>query len=304
MLDSWNRNFLGKDNILLSDVLPNFAFSVALSRYFRLPDLSSGLGTELVTVEAVISDDPEVFGNSVSGVLIRALLKFPVVLKALVAKWQDKTRLDWLRLFSQAPFTDGAELPVIGRLSEAYAEHAASFWRPDVLQGWMFACAEKAVLLAKDARVSEFRKRHPASLRAPVQISLLDRYKDVLAAEFNSSIADFVLPKSIIDNDDYVMSIYRPNYIRNGRRPGAESAGPANVSLDSNPVLVFLQTLLPWARVDTSGTQAQPVTVGGLVERLRDAFGGLAGNAGEAAQQRGPRDEDDDVDGEIDMDEQ
>jgi hypothetical protein len=107
---------------------------------------------------------------------------------------------------------------------------------------------------------------------------LKDGYSNVRSAEFEwgkSSKGAFVEPAPILESEEHVLEVYNEEgFESRGTRtnPNAPVLSHA-VSLESNPMAAFFQTLLPWSTVDHSGTESTPITAGGLLEQLRDRLG-------------------------------
>lgn len=98
---------------------------------------------------------------------------------------------------------------------------------------------------------------------------LVGRYSDISKSEF--TVNSPMLPRALFEADNEVRMLTFFNthgcldfpqlfktYGTDLRRDGGD-ASRANVSLESNPVVAFLQSLMPWSRVDYTGTEAEPV---------------------------------------------
>ncbi len=99
---------------------------------------------------------------------------------------------------------------------------------------------------------------------------------DITSTEFSwgSSGAPYTEPTTILNDETEIINMY----CHEGPMTHTENAPTVPrhpVSLDSNPLAAFFQTLLPWATIDTTGTEAAPVTGTSLLEHLRTTLGML-----------------------------
>jgi len=242
-------------------IMPNFAFSLALGKFQQL-ESTRGLETQAAEVSASEIKSKKFPGQTPSTELVRAILLFPTALRALAAKLQDNgSKYDWSSLFVNLK-EPGNRHPAIAKISEAYAEHSTVLWKSDVIQSWLYACGKRAAALAPD--LAAWRKTRGAE-----KSGILDNYNDLIAAEFKANGSEWVLARKLLDHDDEVVKLFG-----SGQRQRLSFQDlPANISLDSNAVMVFLQSLMPWSRVDYSGTQAEPVTLGGVFTGLSERLG-------------------------------
>ena len=279
----------------LSLILPNFAFSVALAKYLQQTDSSALLiEARSVTVAELLIESGEL---SASALLVRACLLFPGALRFLIGKIGEAGNPKWLDVFANLG-TLGPQLN-IGRV---YSEHMFLLWKSDVLKKWLLAAAERSVeLISKDTQVeiAIWRDKIESYNAEPELQSFLNQYKDVVAAEFLADTASFLFPKKILVNEEILIRVYGGQVSEARGAEGALGLGgalglrgarglwdsrgagfDANISLDSNPVLVFLQSLLPWGRVDRIGDAVTPVNLGQIMQGWAERLGlGGAGNA-------------------------
>jgi len=246
--------------------MPNFAFSLALGNFQQLEN-NRGLEESVAAVSAGDIKSKKFPGPTCSVELVRAILLFPIALRALVSKFEN-SKFDWVPLFVN--LTEPASRhPAVARIADAYAEHSANLWKFETTQAWLFACARRAAALSQE--LAAWRRA-----RAGEKFGIWENYRNVVSAEFRSNGNEFVLPKFILENDEDLIRVYG-NGLR-GRNFQVEI--PPNISLDSNAVLVFLQSLMPWGRVDLAGTAAAPVTLGGVFDGISDRLGFGAESSG------------------------
>ena len=100
---------------------------------------------------------------------------------------------------------------------------------------------------------------------------LTEGYSNIISAEFEwGKAASFVEPRPLLEAEAQVLELYNDDEFAPARNPSSGSTATTQpVSLESNPVAAFFQTLLPWSRVDVTGTESTPVTARGLLEQLQ-----------------------------------
>jgi hypothetical protein len=202
-------------------------------------------------------------------------------------------------LLCQAPFDDASTFsnPSVGVLQsnllvQGHARSAAiQLWKPEAVQLWLHACSVRAVqLLSVEAsNLVPLRIKIRDGFNLPDR--LVRRYGAVTVAEFNPGPAPAPLPREITDSDNTLLALLSARVKNNERvaeggrsvSSGQLPAGP-NVSLESNPLVVFLQSMLPWSELDLTGTSTEGISLGGrareLLNRLTSTLG-LGARAGE-----------------------
>ncbi|CAH0514222.1 unnamed protein product [Peronospora belbahrii] len=210
-------------------VLPNLQFSLALAHFFS--------GNETNAIDQ----------------LAAALLKFPTILKPLLEKiaanpssslWQPILSS---RVFANARSVDG-ELSVLQRLLDIYVTRNHSIWKVNDAQAFLLRSAQHA--LATPTLVSA----NPQVVKLP---ACFDKYLRAVVADYSDEIT--TLPA------DHPM--VQPPQLQNGQPLDADALAAlaqaqeefvaGNLPADANPLLLFLQTLLPWNHVQGAGQQQQ-----------------------------------------------
>ena len=138
-------------------------------------------------------------------------------------KWGDS----WVLL---PPCGDSRTIRIAGLLAKAHAPYIARQW-PDRAVDLL----QKAAAAVREDPVEAQRYRQEHAIAA--QFFELDAYADVVDAEF-LDLKQRLLP-----------SAYRPP-----RKGGS-------ISLDSDPEVVFVMTMLPWLEIDFSGLDAEPINL-------------------------------------------
>ncbi|KAL4161857.1 hypothetical protein PRNP1_002408 [Phytophthora ramorum] len=211
-------------------VLPNLQFSLALAHFF--------LGNE----------------TEAKDLLAAALLKFPTILKPLLEKIAaNPSSSSWRpilssRVFANARSVDG-EHSVLQHLLDIYVTRNHSIWKVNDAQMFLLRSAQHA--LASPALVSA----NPQVLELPTN---LHKYLRAISADYSDEIT--TLPA------DHPM--LQPPQLQNGQPLDAEALAAlaraqeefeaGNLPADANPLLLFLQTLLPWNHVQGAGQQQPP----------------------------------------------
>ncbi|CAH0486974.1 unnamed protein product [Peronospora farinosa] len=211
-------------------VLPNLQFSLALAHFF--------LGNETEAKDQ----------------LAAALLKFPTILKPLLEKIAaHSSSASWQpilasRVFANARSVDG-ELSVLQHLLDIYVTRNHSLWKVNDVQAFLLRSAQHA--LATPTLVSA----NPQVLELP---TCVDKYLCAVTADYSDDIT--TLPA------DHPM--LQPPQMQNGQPVDPEALNAlaraqeefeeGHLPADTNPLLLFLQTLLPWNHVQGAGRQQQP----------------------------------------------
>ncbi|EER03983.1 hypothetical protein Pmar_PMAR024851 [Perkinsus marinus ATCC 50983] len=262
--------------------MPNFAFSEALARYQQLPTAEeASAAIPRVTAEdlrktLIITDAPT--GDSAldaSVALMKAILLFPYTVRTLLIAMSSPLsgpgHKPWEDLFRNPPFSDARTYFMHAKfgsihllMAEAYAEKAWQLWKPEQLQEWLFSACQRLVELSPDL---ELVRRRWSTSTLP---DLVGRYSDISKSEF--TVNSPMLPRALFEADNELFKTYGTDLRRNGG-----DASRANVSLESNPVVAFLQSLMPWSRVDYTGTEAEPINITagirGALDRITERLG-------------------------------
>ncbi|POM76342.1 Hypothetical protein PHPALM_6428 [Phytophthora palmivora] len=207
--------------------LPNLQFSLALAHFF--------LGNE----------------SEAKDLLAAALLKFPTMLKSLLEKIAaNPSSSSWKPILSSRVFANARNLDgehnVLQHLLDIYVTRNHSIWKVNDAQSFLLRSAQHA--LASPALVSA----NPQVLELP---SCLQKYIRAVTADYSDEIT--TLPA------DHPM--LQPPQLQNGQPLDAEALAAlaraqaefeaGNLPADANPLLLFLQTLLPWNHVQGAGEQ-------------------------------------------------
>jgi len=163
----------------LDRLLPNFAFSAALASQLacgKLPELDALSHVSIDQIVGREGDDlqpdmlePKEMSALVHARLLRAILLFPQTLRFLLEELGAKfdqpvksspSRLHWDTLFSRRPLLAikgrSVRCSAQGLLGQAYARHAARFWRgererSEAMIAWMHACAARLAQLSESS---------------------------------------------------------------------------------------------------------------------------------------------------------
>jgi len=178
----------GVDFFRLDCILPNFAYSTAISGCLKLGTSFSLKAVNSVSVADVLpseqrfqradaDQDPEVMAIQPHAALMCAMLLFPAVLRSLLeavgAKLDGPPPVGspcsetWNQVLSRRPFAEsgdfrhGRHFLLHANLGDAYCRHAVPFWRSLDMQRWLHACAGRLVKMSEsslfDGELSEAR---------------------------------------------------------------------------------------------------------------------------------------------------
>ncbi|RLN20843.1 hypothetical protein BBJ28_00000991 [Nothophytophthora sp. Chile5] len=187
--------------------------------------------------------------------LATALLKFPTMLKPLLEKIAANTSSCTMtfplrrlcRVFANARSVAGDQ-SVLQHLLDIYVTRNFSIWKVNDAQTFLLRSAQHAV--ASPALVAA----NPQVLELPTS---LHKYLRAVSADYSDEIT--TLPP------DHPM--LQPPQLQNGQPLDAEALAAlaqaqqdfeaGNLPADANPLLLFLQTLLPWNHVQGAGPPPQ-----------------------------------------------
>ena len=246
---NWISNFVSSNRLM--DVFPGSAFLFAIAQKKNNIDLSD---THFSIKEIRKSPDES---TPASVALIRALLMFPAGFRIIFGR-DPPSGLSRL----SDPFTN--------RLALAFSTKCGARIKiDDVLMNWI----DRVV----DTQLPNVIKLGLTQLEPSRPQWLLDGYSALSSAEFewgNNSSGSFVEPRHILEMESQLLEIYSdeggPSLSRNSAM-APQLSYP--VSLESNPIAAFLQTLLPWSNVDMTGTEAIPVTGNSLLRQIQSSLG-------------------------------
>ncbi|PFH32055.1 hypothetical protein BESB_019960 [Besnoitia besnoiti] len=250
----------------LALMLPNFAFSTALAIF-----LHGESGTSSGSIKSTTADDLLAIcvssrkrghvineGHIHHLLLMRAILLFPSFVRKLLQKLSVNgaqkvagspyASLSWEDLLFTSPLWDSAKFAhhrysdVLTVLVSCYVQKTHDLWRADVVIRWLHGCtAHLRHLYSSCPEIKEFAQRWSQS-------SFLfdaNRYNDVKVSEFDRVPT---LPGFLLD----AYEVARDGAARNRNRR------VQYVSMNSSPIIVFFETLLPWTELDRTGLRAEP----------------------------------------------
>ena len=242
----WISSFVSANK--LTQTFPGSAFLFAIAQKKRGIDSETISITEIKNLE--ISES-----TPATCALIRALLRFPFTVKLIFGRDNPK---------GVSKTSD----PFINKLALAFSIKCSSRIKIDqpIIQ-WIDDIIEKQLPVILSQGLSQ--------LDNTVPLWLSEGYSNLSSAEFEwgkNASGSFVEPRNILDSEAHILEMYSDE----GPNSGNASAAPPlrfPVSLESNPVAAFFQTLLPWSSIDTTGTEATPLTADSLLRRLQSSLG-------------------------------
>ena len=267
----WLSQFLVKNGLV--DTFPSCSLSFAISQ--KLQGVDSP-GVAVFSKKDILS--PVSIHTSATTALLRTMLSFPGVVKAVLGR--------------EIPGVTRSTDNLVNKLVQAFVvKNLAWVKANDHIVRWM----EGVVDMVVDLGMSTLKTTTSSS------IWLSAGYSNVTTSEMEWGKASkgFVEPAPLLASEAHVLEVYSEE----GSLPNP-SAGPRldyAVSLESNPIAAFFETLLPWSRVDVAGTESNPVTGGRLWEQLQQTLG-LGGPLIEDAFSDGTQSDPTEEEEEIDMD--
>ena len=227
----------------LNDSLPGTSVLFAVSQKLRGMDIDQSEWNSI---------SPNDIKRSCTGstpatvALVRSILKFPGALKLVLGR----------EIMPNRPAAD----ILTNKLVQAFSiKGVACVKSKDEVMKWIEQVVSSELL----DRFSNL------NLKKPIPSWIQEGYSDITSSEFEwGATASFVEPAQIIEAEGHIMEMYLDSALSVPRPTVREPLLAHAVSLDSNPVAAFFQTLLPWSRVDTAGTESTPITATGLIERL------------------------------------
>ena len=232
----------------LADAIPGTALLYAIAQKKRGIDLDdfSTISYKDVRKELTATTPATV-------ALVRAIVKFPGVIRLVLGRE-----------------IDGISRPadvLTNKLIQAFASKILAYVKTqeEIVQ-WAEAVVSDLI-----PRLVKGGNLHSLTVH-PRRDWLESGYGNLTISEFEwgqAASTNFTEPAVIIEQETQIMEIYCEDTIAVPRAANPGLAHP--VSLDSNPLAVFFQTLLPWSQIDHTGTQSTPLTVRGLLEHLNSS---------------------------------
>jgi hypothetical protein len=240
----WYSKFVTENH--LYDVFPGHAIQFAIAQKNREID------------EARTVTRPELIGRMsqetpATVALIRAALTFPQTVREIVGRDVDGIER------KVEPFTN--------KLIQAWISKGSpsAIKANEKIFNWI-----QSVLVS----LNELLPSNICTLKHRQPEWLLGGYQNITSAEFSWG-SGYVEPSPILESEAQILEIYADEGYT-APAPGLDRMAPRlthAVSLESNPIAAFFQTLLPWSTVDVHGTEATPITAAGMLQQLRAGLG-------------------------------
>ncbi|KAI4839751.1 transcription factor 25 [Plasmodium brasilianum] len=266
--------------IRLHLILPNFAFSVALCLYLKNNSYVDYNQIKLISKNDIINsfsykeckymkfhfninfncynsvgsscNEGDLFSISFCAhlFLIRALLCYPTFLhlflnfnnfKSKVVKQTIYDNLTFNDILANPPFSNSTlfsaeEYESVQKIISCYLEKNNIYYKSERIITWFHVCCSFIHELYKDTEASQEVEAARKDWRKKIPLLDIKKYKDVRVGEFKSR--NYLLPDFMMEkNRAYSTNI--PSVTSN-----------YYVSLNSNLLIAFFQSLLPWYQVD------------------------------------------------------
>ena len=245
----WLSEFLSENG--LTDVFPGSSLLFAISQKIREVD-----SDVVATIpKSVVMSNRMNKSTPATTALVRTILMFPSCVKLVLNR--------------DMPGVTRTTDPFTNKLVHAFGVRGLPAVKAnDQIIAWMNSVVDKVLPMT-------IKETGLTSLPASKPEWLTNGYSNITSAEFEwgkSASGTFVEPEAIRESEVHILEVYSEE----GYVPATTRAAPRlghAVSLESNPVAAFFETLLPWSRVDVTGTESNPVTVRGLLEQLQTSLG-------------------------------
>jgi hypothetical protein len=243
----WLSGFLTQNGLV--DVLPSSSLLFAVSQYMK------GIDSEKTMSKSDLLKRPTT-DTFATVALVRTILMFPGIVKLVHGK--------------EIPGVTRTTDVLINKFIQAFSIKGLSQIKSnEKVVGWISGVIETILpQIVKTSGISSLASSKPGWLETS--------YSNLVAAEFEwgkSASGSFIEPSLLIESETQVLEIYTEEGFT---RPTTQTSAPTlshAVSLDSNPLFAFFETLLPWSRVDATGTESNPITARGLLEQLQSSLG-------------------------------
>lgn len=269
----------------LDHTLPNFAYSVALASLYKTSSqLSSGALNDVCIADLIKEEDEAEAVVSLASTalarLMRAMLLFPLMLRPLLEEVGAKnheapsgsvSREAWTTLLGKPPFSNAADFrhqhhaAIHGRICALYARQCGRLWRADQPMQWLHACAARLVAMHESsvfaAELTDARSAWSRSVMC--MESVFFDYVDLSSEEASSEMTkpppmlEKTFQARLFPPREEEPEDHRDLWNRNGNRVPIRGELVPNISLHSPPLIVFFQSLLPWAELDKSGVRVE-----------------------------------------------
>ncbi|XP_043716492.1 transcription factor 25 [Telopea speciosissima] len=210
-------------------LFPNFSYSLAICRFY-LECESSSEDARMETEKATSED-----------LMKQALMLHPLVLKKLVAKAPLKDPA-WTKILKHAFFGSAvAGSPSLDHLINIYVERNYIMWRFPDLQKLLRDAALQLIEML-DHNGSDAKDW--ACVRKEAFSSEINEYSHLLVSDFSDSVP--TMPPE--DMQHLMIDPRMAQNVQNGHHnanPEEATRAPREV-MNRNPVLVFLESMLPW----------------------------------------------------------
>ncbi|KJP88834.1 hypothetical protein AK88_01524 [Plasmodium fragile] len=200
--------------------------------------------------------------------LLRALLCFPNFLHTFLNYNNFKTTKVVKKTIYETSFKDILASPpfsspslfregddeTVQKLISCYLEKNNIYYKSEKIITWFHVCSAFLHDLYKDPAATQALDKARTQWHSKIPLLDINKYKDVRVGEFKSN--NYLLPDFMMEKN----RTYTPHI----------TGTPSNyyVSLNSNLIIAFFQSLLPWYQVDYYGTHSRPVYFTTLIQNV------------------------------------
>ncbi|ANQ08568.1 Uncharacterized protein PCOAH_00031080 [Plasmodium coatneyi] len=200
--------------------------------------------------------------------LLRALLCFPNFLQTFLNYNNFKTtkvvkktiyETSFQDILASPPFSSPSlfrlgENETVQKIISCYLEKNNIYYKSEKIITWFHVCSAFLHDMYRDPSAAQALDKARAQWHSKIPLLDINKYKDVRVGEFKSS--NYLLPDFMMEKN----RTYSPHI----------PTTPSNyyVSLNSNLIIAFFQSLLPWYQVDYYGTHSRPVYFSTLIQNV------------------------------------
>lgn len=223
-------------------LLPNFAYSIALCKFFMECDSQTELSSASweISMERLINFNKNLVECTSKELLCQALFLYPEMVKPLLSKASERElgKSSWQAVLMHPLFSDLQIGGVIEKLCQVFVTRNHMMWNSERVLQWLLQTASELV-------TQDSLGEHLSMSRA-LKDQLFDKETYLSKKYRNISVVDQADIVEVLPEDD-------------GRRARVAervvAAGGIALDLQTHPLRAFFMSLLPWVHINDSGEE-------------------------------------------------